>query len=272
VRTVARQDAHEEQRQDGFMAQPIWTGPAVAVVTLFDGEGRLLAAETGAHAARLVAAGMKAVVVAGSTGEAAALSDAERVNLVTAIKEACPGVPVVCGSTGEWYGQAVTRTQAVIKAGADAVLVAPPRLGGDIAEYYRRVADAAAGVPVLAYHYPGVAGGPVPLDLLAGLPVQGTKDSSGEARRLAAELDLEWDGAVYTGAAALAGYASWLGATGAILAVANLVPEKCQAAWEGDATAQREVIRTEAAYKAAAGGLKAALAKAAGTSPFRRFG
>ena len=253
------------------MAQPIWTGPAVAAVTLFDADGRLLAAETGAHAARLVAAGIKAVVVAGSTGEAASLSDAERVDLVAAVKQACPGVPVLCGSTGEWYGQAVARTQAVIKAGADGVLVAPPRLGGDVPEYFRRVADAAGGVPVLAYHYPGVAGGPVPLDVLAGLPVQGTKDSSGEPRRLAAELDLEWDGAVYTGASALIGYASWLGATGTILAVANLVPEKCQAAWEGDAAAQREVIRIEKAYKATPGGLKAALAREAGTAPFRRL-
>jgi 4-hydroxy-tetrahydrodipicolinate synthase len=254
------------------MPQPMWTGPAVAAVTLFDDEGRLLAAETGTHTAGLVERGIKAVVVAGSTGEAAALSDAERVELVAAVKQACPGVPVLCGSSGEWHGQAVTRTEAVIKAGADGVLVAPPRLGGDVAEYYRRVADAAGGVPVLAYHYPGVAGGPVPLDLLTSLPVQGVKDSSGQPTRLAAELDLGWDGAVYVGASALTGYASWLGATGAILAVANVVPELCISAWAGDADAQREVIRTEAGYKAGQGGLKAALAKASGTSPFRRYG
>jgi 4-hydroxy-tetrahydrodipicolinate synthase len=260
------------QREEALMPQPIFTGPAVAVVTLFDDDGRLLAAETGAHAARLVAAGIKAVVVAGSTGEAASLADAERVDLVAAIKDACPSVPVLCGSTGEWHGQAVTRTEAVVKAGADAVLVAPPRLGGDIGEYYARVAEAAGGVPVLAYHYPGVAGGPVPLDALAGLPVQGIKDSSGDAARLAAELDLEGLGAVYTGAAALVGYASWLGAAGAILAVANVVPELCGKAWAGDAGAQREMIRTEAAYKAGQGGLKAALAKASGTPAFRRFG
>jgi dihydrodipicolinate synthase/N-acetylneuraminate lyase len=250
------------------MAEPIWTGPAVAVVTLFDEDGGLLAAETGAHAARLVAAGVHAVVVAGSTGEAAALADQERTDLVTAVREACPGVPVVAGCSGEWHGQAAARTEQVIKAGADAVLVAPPRLGGDLGVYYRAVADAAGGVPVLAYHFPGKAGGPVPLDALAGLPLRGIKDSSGDPGRLAAELDLDWDGAVYTGSAALLGYASWLGATGAILAVANLVPEKCLAAWAGDADAQREVIRTEAAYKAAPGGLK----KAGGLPPTRRLG
>src|SRR4029453_14301162 len=103
---------------------PIWTGPAVAVVTLFDDEGGLLAAETGAHAARLVGAGIRAVFGAGSRGESAALSDAERADLVAAVKAACPGVPVLCGSSGEWYGQAVTRTQAVLKAGGERRLAA----------------------------------------------------------------------------------------------------------------------------------------------------
>jgi 4-hydroxy-tetrahydrodipicolinate synthase len=253
------------------MGEPIWTGPAVAVVTLFDADGGLLAAQTGAHAARLVAAGMRAVVVAGSTGEAATLSDAERVELVAAVRAACPGVPVVAGSSGEWHGMAAERTAAVLEAGADAVLVAPPRLGGDLGVYYAKVAEAAGGAPVLAYHYPGVAGGPVPVGALTGLPVAGVKDSSAEPARLSAELDLG-DRSVYTGAAALLGYAGWLGATGAIVAAGNLVPEKCLAAWSGDADAQREVTRTEAAYKARPGGLKAALAEAHGTSPTRRLG
>jgi 4-hydroxy-tetrahydrodipicolinate synthase len=254
------------------MADALWTGPAVAVVTLFDDDGTMLAEETAAHAARVVAAGVRGVVVAGSTGEATTLTDAERADLVAAVKAACPDVPVVCGSSGEWWGQAVARTTAVVKAGADAVLVAPPRLGGALETYYARVAEAAAGVPVLAYHYPGVAGGEVPVEALAGLPVDGVKDSSGNPARLAHEIDLDRPGVVYTGAAALLGYASWLGATGAIVAAANVVPEQCLSAWAGDATAQREVARTERLYRAAAGGLKGAMAERFGTPRARRLG
>jgi dihydrodipicolinate synthase/N-acetylneuraminate lyase len=254
------------------MAEAIWTGPAVAAVTLFDDNGAVLARETAAHAARLIGAGIKGVVVAGSTGEAAALSDDERVELVAAVREACPDVPVLCGATGDWWGQATARVQAVLKAGADAVLVAPPRLGGSLPDYYGRVAEAAGGAPVLAYHYPGVAGGEVPVSALTGLPLAGIKDSSANAARLAEEIDLDWPGAVYTGASALIGYASWLGASGAIVAAANLEPEKCLAAWAGDADAQRAVIRAERTYKARPGGLKAALAERFGTSPMRRFG
>jgi dihydrodipicolinate synthase/N-acetylneuraminate lyase len=253
------------------MADAIWTGPAVAVVTLFDDDGKLLAEETGAHAARLVDAGIAAVVVAGSTGEAAALADSERADLVAAVKAACPRVPVLAGSSGEWWGQAVARTRAVVEAGADAVLAAPPRLGGSLDTYYARVAEA-AGVPVLAYHYPGVAGGEVPVEALADLPLAGIKDSTGNPARLAHEIQMDWPGAVYTGAAALLGYAGWLGGTGAIVAAANVVPQKCIAAWQGDAAAQHEVIRMERAYKAVPGGLKAAMADAFGTSRARRIG
>lgn len=253
------------------MADAMWTGPAVAVVTLFDDDGALLAGQTGAHAARLVEAGIRAVVVAGSTGEAAALSDDERAELVAAVRAACPGVPVLAGSSGEWWGQAADRTRAVLDAGADAVLVAPPRLGGDLETYYGRVAEAAGGAPVLAYHYPGVAGGEVPVAALANLPLAGIKDSTGVPARLAEQIALDWPGVVHTGAAALLGYAGWLGGAGAIVAAANLVPEQCLAAWNGDAAAQHEVIRAERAYKAAPGGLKAAMAAAFGTPPGRRL-
>src|SRR5690606_634773 len=48
-------------------------GVGVALVTLFDDEGEIDAPATADHAARLVDAGVGAVLVAGSTGEAAAL-------------------------------------------------------------------------------------------------------------------------------------------------------------------------------------------------------
>ena len=254
------------------MTEPLWTGPAVALVNLFDADAAVDAKGTAEHAARLVEAGIRAVLVNGSTGEAAALSDAERVALVAAVRAACPGVPVVAGASGDWWQQATARVAGAIDAGADAVLVAPPRLGGAPAGYYARVVDAAAGVPVLAYHYPGVAGGPVPVEALPGLGLAGIKDSSGDPARFGHELGLGGGLAVYTGASALLGYASWLGAAGAIVAAANLVPGECLAAWDRDAAAQHEVLRVERESKALPGGLKEAMARQYGTSPVRRLG
>lgn len=255
-----------------MVTQPLWTGPAVALLNLFDRAGAIEPEQTAAHAARVVRAGIRAVLVNGSTGEAAALSDDERVALVAAVRKACPDVPVIAGASGEWWQHAAARVTDAVKAGADAVLVAPPRLGGPLTEYYARVVAAAGEVPVLAYHYPGVAGGPVPVEALPGLGLAGIKDSSGDPVRLGHELALAGTGAVYTGASALLGYASWLGATGAIVAAANLVPQECLAAWDRDAAAQHAVLRAEREGKALPGGLKQAVAGRYGTSPVRRLG
>jgi dihydrodipicolinate synthase/N-acetylneuraminate lyase len=255
------------------MAEPLWTGPAVALATLFDADGTVAVRETAEHAARLVGAGMRAVLVAGSTGEAAALDDAERTALVTAVRASCPGVPVLAGASGDWWQRAANRTAAAVAAGADAVLVAPPRSGGSIKDYFGRVAEAADGRPVLAYHYPGVAGGEVPVGDLAVLPLAGIKDSTGNAGRLAEEVDLDWPGAVYTGSASLLGYAGWLGAAGAIVAAGNVVPEECLAAWSGDADAQRAVLRAERGYRPTfPAGLKSAIAERFGTPTGHRMG
>ncbi|HLL65405.1 MAG TPA: dihydrodipicolinate synthase family protein [Micromonosporaceae bacterium] len=226
---------------------PLWTGPAVALVTLFDADGSLATEATAAHAARLVELGVRAVVVNGTTGEAAAMTDGERAALVTAVKAACPTVPVVAGASGEWWEPATTRVAAAVKAGADAVLVAPPRFGDSVEQYYRHVAEAVAGVPVLAYNWPGVAGGEVSVDALPELPVAGVKDSTASADRLIRQIDLAWSGAVYTGSAALIGFTGWVGGAGAIVGAANFVPEECLAAWDGDAAAQRRVVRAVAA-------------------------
>jgi dihydrodipicolinate synthase/N-acetylneuraminate lyase len=51
----------------------VFTGVGVALLTLFDEAGELDAAATAAHAQRVVELGMRAVVVAGSTGEAVRL-------------------------------------------------------------------------------------------------------------------------------------------------------------------------------------------------------
>ena len=252
---------------------PLWHGVAVALVTLFDPEsGQVDTAATAKLAASLVDAGIRAVLVAGSTGEADALTDAERLDLLAAVTDACPRVPVIAGASGDWTGQAVSRVRQAAGAGADAVLVAPPRRGLDLAGHFAAVAEAAGGVPVMAYHFPGVAGGEVPVDALASLPIAGIKDSTGSPERLLAELDA-WDRWTYVGSAPLAGYAGWLGATGAILAAANAAPEDAVAAFGGDPGAQRRLLTTHrAAQSRFPHGLKLAVADRFGTPVASRLG
>ena len=76
--------------------EPVFTGVGVALVTLFDEDGEIDVAATAAHAARLVEAGLQAVLVSGSTGEAPTLSAEERVLLLEGVRDAVPDdIPVL---------------------------------------------------------------------------------------------------------------------------------------------------------------------------------
>ncbi len=221
----------------------LFRGPGVALLTLFHDDGSIDPAATADLARELCERGKRAVLVAGTTGEAGALTNAERSALVEAVRQAIPaGVPVIAGTGAISARQAVGLTTEAVTAGADAVLAWPPPGGVDPHGYFKAVAGAAQGRPVLAYHFPKVYPPGIPVEALAGLPIDGQKDSSGDPNRLLDEL-AHYSGATYVGSSALLVMAGQLGATGALLALANVEPERCAAAFAGDAAAQREITQ-----------------------------
>jgi 4-hydroxy-tetrahydrodipicolinate synthase len=128
------------------------------------------------------------------------------------------------------------------------------------------------GAPVLGYHYPGVAGGEIAVEALQALPITGLKDSTGSAERLLREL-AAWDGWTYVGSTAMVTLAGVLGAAGAILAVANVAPEECVAAFDGDGGAQRRLLEAHLAARANfPSGLKELVAARFGVSVAARMG
>lgn len=250
----------------------LFRGVGVALVTLFDAGGEVDAASTGKLAAGLAGRGMAAVLVNGTTGEAGTLTGAERAALIEAVRAAVPDpVPVIAGTGAPSLRQADALTRAAVTAGADAVLTwCPPRCT-DLAGYFAAIGEAAAGRPVLAYHNPFMACADIPVDDLAGLPVSGVKDSSGSPDRLLDEL-ARYPGDTYAGSAGYLALAGPMGAAGALLALANLAPEACVRAWNGDTAAQRDLAAQHLAVRA--GGpaqLKRMLAGADGTSPVSRI-
>lgn len=251
----------------------VFRGVGVALVTIFDEGGDIDPASTGKLARDLVERGMRAVVVAGTTGEAATLSGPERAALIEAVRAAVPaGTPVIAGTGAPSVRQATALTREAVAAGADAVLAWPPPGSRDLGGYYQAVAAAAAGYPVLAYHFPAVSAPGVPVDALASLPVAGQKDSSASPDRLLDEL-AHYAGATYVGSSALLALAGPLGATGAILALANAEPERCVAAFGGDVAAQRALADPHLRMKAHAPAvLKRSLAASHGLSPVTRLG
>ena len=249
----------------------LFTGVGVALVTLLDDAGGVDADATGAFAAELADRGMQAVLACGTTGEAGALTDAERVAVIRAVREALPaGIQVLAGTGAASPERAAELTAAAVGAGADAVLAWPPPGSDDLNGYYTAVGRAAPAVPVLAYHIPWVSAPGVPVSALADLPIAGLKDSSGDPDRLLAEV-ARYPGRTYVGSSALLVLAGPLGGTGAILAVANAEPELCCAAFAGDAEAQRRLIDVHLAVRE--GGvpaLKQILAERRGTVALSR--
>jgi len=271
--TLHRSDIHPQQESTVPRRPSPFTGVGVALLTLFDEAGELDAAATAAHAARLVELGMRAVVVAGTTGEAAALDAGERRALVAAVRGAVPPeVPVIAGTGAPSARQAATLTRDAVEAGADAVLALSPARVHDHRQYFAAVRSAAGDLPVLAYHFPAVSPPGIAAADLAALDIDGVKDSTGDAARLLETL-ASFDGATYVGAAPLLALAGPVGATGAILALGNLAPEGCAQAFAGDAAAQRGLLEGHrAASRDFPHGLKRAVADRFATSTAARLG
>jgi 4-hydroxy-tetrahydrodipicolinate synthase len=233
----------------------LFRGAGVALLTLFHDDGSIDEGGTGDLARELVDRGMRAVLVAGTTGEAATLTGPERSALIDEVRRAIPAeVPVIAGTGAPSIRQAVALTQEAVAAGADAVLAWPPPGGLDLTGYFKAVGGAAQGHPVLAYHFPRVYPPGVPVEALDGLPIAGQKDSSGQPERLLDEL-AHYSGPTYVGSSAVLAMAGLLGAAGALLALANVEPERCAAAFAGGAQAQREI--TERHLATSQGGVPA---------------
>jgi dihydrodipicolinate synthase/N-acetylneuraminate lyase len=269
-----------EQKAGGVR---LFSGVGVALVTIFDSAGEVDVSATAGLAKDLIERGMRAVLVAGTTGEAGKLTPAERVTLIEAIRAALPAdVPVLAGTGALATEDAVALTKAAVAAGADAVLAyPPPGCGADpaggpdvdpaaLGAFFGALATAAGDRPVLAYHIPWISAPGVPVDQLAGLPIVGVKDSSGNPDRLLDEL-AHYEGATYVGSSALLALAGPMGGAGAILAIANVEPERCAAAFGGDAAAQRALADTHLAVRAGGpAALKRILAERTDYSPASR--
>src|SRR5256886_12770458 len=97
-----------------------------AMITPFKTDGSVDYQGAEKLANMLVADGSDGVVVAGPTGEAPALSDDEKTEVVKAIKKAIPKHSVVAGTGSNDTYHSVKLSERAMKAGADALLAVVP--------------------------------------------------------------------------------------------------------------------------------------------------
>ena len=186
------------------MSRPPRFGPVVtAMVTPFDDQGNLDVDGAVALARWLADHGSDGLVVAGSTGEATALSDAEKTELWRVVAEAVT-VPVVAGSGTADTRHSVELTAAAEDAGAAGILAVTPYYSrpsqAGIEAHFRAVA-AATRLPVVVYDIPVRTGRKLGHDLVVRLAhevrnVVGVKDASGDpaaSARLVADVPDDFD-------------------------------------------------------------------------------
>jgi 4-hydroxy-tetrahydrodipicolinate synthase len=151
-----------------------YEGLLTAMVTAFASNGSVDEEATVAIGRHLLAGGSHGLVVCGTTGEAATMTDEEQRSIVaTIVGELGDECAVVAGTGSNDTRHAVHLTEQAVEAGVDAVLSVTPyynkpnRRG--ILAHFREVARAAGGTPVILYNIPGRTATNMPPDLLAEL-------------------------------------------------------------------------------------------------------
>lgn len=192
--------------------------------------------------------GTQALVVAGSTGEAAALDDSEySVLLEAAVARVARRVPLLAGSGQSATRKTIAQTQRARAAGVDAALVAAPAYVRPTQEgLYRHFSEVAerGGLPVVLYNVPTRTACDLLPETVARLAghgnVIGIKEAVPAAERMGALLQLRNAGfRVLSGDDPSAARAMLAGADGVISVAANVAPQAfaamCAAAASGDA-------------------------------------
>jgi 4-hydroxy-tetrahydrodipicolinate synthase len=134
-------------------------GVLTAMVTPFDADGGLDVDAARRLARRLVDGGCHGLVVAGTTGESATLSDAEKLELLEAVLDEVGGTATVIAGTGSNdTAHAVRLTREACEAGAHAVLSVTPYYNkpneAGLRAHYAAVSEAAGETPIVLYNIP----------------------------------------------------------------------------------------------------------------------
>jgi 4-hydroxy-2-oxoglutarate aldolase len=235
--------------RDAIAQSPITQSPDTAmsnrfagiytpIVTPFDAAGELDERGVLANVDRYLASPLSGLVVLGSNGEAAQLSDDEADRVISIVRERMPqGRPMLVGTGRESTRATIAACRRAAAIGADAVMARTPsfykpQMTSDaFVRHYTEVADGSPA-PVLLYNvtmYTGVNLLPDAVATLSEHPnIVGLKDSGNDMLQIADYLARARPGfTILAGAAPTLFTAAALGVHGAVLALAGLVPELC---------------------------------------------
>jgi 4-hydroxy-tetrahydrodipicolinate synthase len=228
------------------MKNVLFTGVCTALVTPFvDGKVNYPLLEM--LLKRQLEAGIKAVVLAGTTGEASTLSDEEKLEIFRRGKAYVGDqMTVIAGTGSNDTAHAVELSKKATQTGVDGLLVVSP--------YYNKATDtgliahysAIAGavqLPVIVYNVPGRTGVDIPVPVykvLSQIPnIAGVKEASGSISKIAKiKAACGCDLPIWSGNDDMIAPILSLGGAGVISVLSNVVPKQTryltEAALDGD--------------------------------------
>lgn len=221
-----------------LMAQGMFTGSLVAIVTPMFADGRLDLDALKSLIDFHINAGTDGIVIVGTTGESPTVDVEEHCLLIqTTVEHVAKRVPVIAGTGANATSEAIALTAQAKRLGADACLLVTPYYNKPSQEglyqHFKAVAEA-VDIPQILYNVPGRTGCDLSNDtvlrLAAVANIIGIKDATGGIER-GTDLLLRKpaDFAVYSGDDATALALMLLGGKGVISVTANVAPQLMRA-------------------------------------------
>lgn len=235
----------------------MFQGSMVALVTPMKNDGSVDKESLHDLVELHVASKTDALVVVGTTGEAATLTSDEQFDIISSVvKQVAKRIPVIAGTGTNSTQHTIELTRYAKKAGADAALIVTPYYNKPtqqgLYEHYKQIAESVS-IPIILYNVPGRTACdllPETVGRLAKLPnIIGIKEATGKLERAEQILNLCGNKfEIYSGDDATAMDLMLRGARGVISVTSNVAPSKmhemCKAAIAGN-KALAEAINAE---------------------------
>ncbi len=229
------------------MADHIFTGSGVAIVTPMNNDGSVNYEEYGRLIDFQIENGIDAIIACGTTGESATMSGEEHCKVIEyTVKKVDGRVPVIAGAGSNDTAFAAELSVEAEKLGADAILSVTPYYNktsqSGLIRHYNYIADK-VNTPIILYNVPSRTGCNIRPETYAELckhpNIKATKEANGDLSALVRTMALCGDNLdVYSGEDAQAFAITAMGGLGVISVFANLLPREShdlvQKALDGD--------------------------------------
>lgn len=209
----------------------VFTGVGTALVTPFK-DGEIDYKALGSLIEMQIISGVSAIIIGGTTGEAATLSDSERYALYEFAAKKCEKrVKLIFGTGTNDTSAAIRHTKIAEKIGCDGVLLVTPYYNKGTEEgvyrHYMSIMDSVS-LPAILYNVPTRTGVNLGLGLLSRLSehenAAGIKEASDSADRLVSLSALSAHMPLYAGNDSQIYTVLALGGAGVISVVSNILP------------------------------------------------